>query len=288
MKKQNILFSALVLAGAMVFTSCSNSMKTQTPKLTTQLDSLSYAFGLANGEGLKMQSIQGEGDSINKKIEAFFEGVKEGYKQKEDKNPQLTMVADQFAQFINMQKNGFLGDSTLTFDYKLFRQGVINGLNNMTDMNMDSIQKYVNSTLQTRYEKKMEKQYGQYKTNNEKWLVENGKKPGVVTTADGLQYEVISKGNGPVPTDTNTVVVNYEGKLINDTVFDSSYKRKEPTEFRVDRVIKGWTEGLKLMPVGSKYRLYIPQNLAYGPSEQRGIPPFSTLIFDVELVSIKK
>lgn len=121
------------------------------------------------------------------------------------------------------------------------------------------------------------------------FLAENGKKPGIVTTATGLQYEVLQMGNGPKPTADQTVKVNYRGTLINGQEFDSSYKRGEPAEFPVNAVIPGWTEALQLMPVGSRWKLFIPSDLAYG---QRGagadIPGNSTLIFEVELMDIVK
>lgn len=122
----------------------------------------------------------------------------------------------------------------------------------------------------------------------EKFLAENKKKEGVKTTASGLQYKVLKEGSGASPKETDTVVTNYRGTLLDGTEFDSSYKRGEPASFPVNRVIKGWTEALQMMKPGSKYQLYIPANLAYG---ERGagqdIGPNSTLIFDVELMSIK-
>ncbi len=122
----------------------------------------------------------------------------------------------------------------------------------------------------------------------EKFLTESKTKEGVKTTAGGLQYKVVKDGNGPSPKDTDTVVVNYRGTLIDGTEFDSSYKRGEPATFPVNRVIKGWTEALQLMKVGSKYQLFIPSNLAYGErGASQEIGPNSTLIFDVELLSIK-
>lgn len=123
----------------------------------------------------------------------------------------------------------------------------------------------------------------------EAFLTANKKKAGVVTLADGLQYKVIKAGKGPQPTDNDTVTVNYAGTLINGTEFDSSYKRGQPATFPVDGVIPGWSEALKLMPVGSTWMLYIPANLAYGSA---GAPPLigpnETLIFKVELLSINK
>jgi FKBP-type peptidyl-prolyl cis-trans isomerase len=123
----------------------------------------------------------------------------------------------------------------------------------------------------------------------EDFLKENGKREGVVTTASGLQYEVITMGTGPKPTISSTVKTHYRGTLLNGTEFDSSYKRNEPISFPLNGVIKGWTEGLQLMPVGSKFKFYIPYHLAYG---ERGagqlIGPYETLIFEVELIAIEK
>ena len=122
----------------------------------------------------------------------------------------------------------------------------------------------------------------------EKFLAENKKKEGVKTTASGLQYKVLKEGSGPSPKETDTVVTNYKGTLLDGTEFDSSYKRNEPATFPVNRVIKGWTEALQMMKPGSKYQLFIPAALAYGErGAGRDIGPNSTLIFEVELLSIK-
>lgn len=125
------------------------------------------------------------------------------------------------------------------------------------------------------------------KAEGEKFLAENGKKEGVVTLKSGLQYEVMREGNGKKPKATDQVKCHYEGTLINGQVFDSSYKRNEPAVFPLNQVIPGWTEGLQLMQEGAKYRFYIPYILAYGESGAGGsIPPFATLIFDVELLEV--
>lgn len=121
-----------------------------------------------------------------------------------------------------------------------------------------------------------------------KFLAENKVKPGVVTTPSGLQYMVLRQGNGQRPMSSSRVRVNYEGKLLNGDVFDSSYARGEPAEFGLNQVIAGWTEGVALMPVGAKYRFWIPSNLAYGPNGAPGgkIGPDATLTFDVELMGV--
>jgi len=119
------------------------------------------------------------------------------------------------------------------------------------------------------------------------FLVTNKKRQGVVTTTSGLQYEVITQGSGPKPTLQDTVVCNYKGAFLDGNEFDNSYKRGEPAEFGVTRVIKGWTEVLQLMPAGSKYKVYVPYQLGYGASDYNGIPGGSLLIFEIELLSVK-
>lgn len=123
---------------------------------------------------------------------------------------------------------------------------------------------------------------------NTAWLISKKGEKGVIMTPSGLMYKVITKGTGAAPTDSSEVEVNYEGKLIDGKIFDSSYERKQPATFGVNQVIKGWTEGLKLMNEGSTYELYIPSELAYGEQGNQGIPPYSTLVFKVELLKVKK
>lgn len=146
-----------------------------------------------------------------------------------------------------------------------------------------------NAIIQNYLQRVSEEKFVVYKTEGENFLAENGKKEGIFTTASGLQYEVITAGNGATPTAEDTVEVHYHGTLIDGSVFDSSIQRGTPATFGVHQVIKGWTEALQLMPVGSTYRLYIPQELAYGAQPHPGGPikPFMALIFDVELISIR-
>ncbi len=120
------------------------------------------------------------------------------------------------------------------------------------------------------------------------FLEKNKARPGVKTTASGLQYEVITEGTGIKPTAADTFVVHYRGTLIDGTEFDASYNRGQPLTYPMNQVVRGWTEGLQLMPVGSKYKLYIPYNLAYGTNDNGSIPGGSTLIFEIELLDVKK
>lgn len=145
-----------------------------------------------------------------------------------------------------------------------------------------------NAIIQRYLQRVSEEKFVQYKTEGEDFLAENKNKPGVATTDSGLQYEVLHEGSGAKPGENDTVEVHYHGTLIDGTVFDSSVERGTPATFGVHQVIKGWTEALQLMSVGSKYRLYIPQELAYGTHPHPGGPikPYMTLIFDVELIAI--
>ena len=141
--------------------------------------------------------------------------------------------------------------------------------------------------MQSARAEKTKKEGEENKTKGEAFLAENKKKEGVQTLPSGLQYKIITKGTGPIPKSDDTVKTHYRGTLIDGTEFDSSYKRGEPATFGVTQVIKGWTEALLMMPVGSKWQLFIPSDLAYGPGGRPGIPPNATLLFDIELIAIE-
>lgn len=162
----------------------------------------------------------------------------------------------------------------------------------MTDVFSGSEMKFsdaeASQLLQQYVTAQSEEKYAGNKIAGEEFLAENGKKENITTTDSGLQFEVITEGDGETPDADNTVTVHYHGTLTDGTIFDSSIQRGEPATFGVSQVIKGWTEALQLMKVGSKYRLYIPQELAYGANPHPGgaIEPYATLIFDVELLNI--
>jgi FKBP-type peptidyl-prolyl cis-trans isomerase FklB len=166
-------------------------------------------------------------------------------------------------------------------------QGVLDALNNVAMPYSNDEMQAAFQQINDRMQANEAEQSKTLAASGEAFLAENAKKAGVTVTASGLQYEVVTQGTGAIPTATSKVKTHYHGTLIDGTVFDSSVNRGQPIDFPVNGVIAGWTEALQLMPVGSKYRLYIPHNLAYG---ERGagasIKPYSALIFDVELLDI--
>jgi FKBP-type peptidyl-prolyl cis-trans isomerase len=180
----------------------------------------------------------------------------------------------------------------MDIDQTAFIQGFQDGLNDakplMTPDEIRDIQQTAISEMRTRLTEKRQKAAEQNKTDGEAFLAENAKKEGVKTTESGLQYEILTEGTGPIPTETDQVKVNYAGRLLDGTEFDSSYTRGTPATFGVKGVIEGWTEALLMMKTGSKWRIYVPSELAY---KDRGagqkIGPNATLIFDVELLGIE-
>jgi FKBP-type peptidyl-prolyl cis-trans isomerase FklB len=187
---------------------------------------------------------------------------------------------------VNIGKN--MKTQGMDLDQGLLTQGIKDGLNSsktaMSDKDMEATMTAFQQEMMGKMQAKAEK----IKKEGETFLAANKKKEGVVTLSSGLQYKILKSGDGPKPTKDQTVKCHYRGTLIDGTEFDSSYKRGEPIEFPLTGVIRGWTEALELMPVGSKWQLFIPSDLAYG-LEGRGqvIGPNATLIFDIELVSIK-
>ena len=173
----------------------------------------------------------------------------------------------------------------------MFYKGFLDALHNDTTIfkTIDGAGAFFQATLAEDIDLKNEKLYGPNREAGVKFLAENAKDTSVVVLPSGLQYKVLVAGTGDIPKATETVKVRYEGRLVDGTVFDASSRHgDQPVSFRANQVIKGWTEALTLMPVGSKWTLYIPQELAYGEKEQGQIKPFSALIFDVELVDIDK
>ena len=265
-------------AGEPIKAKCPKEAKTV--ELTSYNDSLNYAFGVLNGAQIKMYLLAGDEDGTS--TEEFIENINKGLKMNV-RNPQIVSMGKNVGKAIREQEPvGLLGISGLETNFDLIKQGFINGLYDYTEqMDMQTAGQYVETVV-------ARLKYGEAKEAGEKYLQENALRDEVKTTESGLQYEVLVQGKGPKPTAESTVKVHYEGTLIDGTVFDSSYQRGEPIEFPLNGVIKGWTEGLQLMPVGSKYKLYIPYELGYGErGAGQSIPPYAALIFTVELLEIK-
>lgn len=263
-----------------------------TVDLASDGDSVAYLFGLSQADGLKMfMRQQLDVDSVY--TDSFSQGIQDRLntdpedKEKHAYNQGMNVAAQIEQMAGNLTKDYYAADPDKKIDPKVVAAGIFAGLYGTDPMPSQDAMKGFQERLNAQKQANMEKQYGANKTAGEAFLAENRTKPGVVELPSGLQYKVITEGNGPVPKATSKVKVNYEGHLIDGTEFDSSYKRKEPSSFKCNQVIKGWTEALCLMPAGSIWELYIPYNLAYGERATGKIPPFSTLIFTVELLEIE-
>ena len=264
-------------AGVVKKAKCGN--KAKVIDLNSTQDSLNYAFGLLNGHEIKLYVLakDSDGTMVKEFIEYVNKGLKGGIL-----NPQLVNMGEQIGKNIKEQESaGLLGEEKLTTNFEIIKQGFINGLCGFEE-GMDGQQagQYIQNTMNNL-------KYGNVKEQGEQFLAENRLKEGIIETESGLQYEVLTMGKGPKPSATDRVKVHYHGTLIDGTVFDSSVQRGEPIVFGLNQVIKGWTEGVQLMPVGSKFRFYIPQELGYGGGQAGSIPPYSTLIFEVELLGIE-
>lgn len=205
----------------------------------------------------------------------------------QEKSPQLKDQKDKVSYSIGMQIGFNLARQKVDINPDILAAGIKDSLANKPQLTTEQVK-----DIMAQFEKDMEqkqKDLGEKnKTEGAKYLEDNKKKPGVKTTASGLEYKVEKEGTGPEPKATDMVTVNYRGTLIDGTEFDSSYKRGQPATFPVNGVIKGWTEALQLMKKGAKYQLFIPSSLAYGERAMGpDIAPNSTLIFEVELMDIK-
>jgi FKBP-type peptidyl-prolyl cis-trans isomerase FklB len=290
MKKITFAALALIAALAASFSSCGNSPKAN---LKNDIDTVSYTIGMSQTRGLKEYLVNQLGVDTTY-MDAFIKGLNEGAKAGDDKKTAAYYAGIQIGQQISNQmikglnRELFGEDSTKTISMKNFLAGFIAGTTGKNQlMSMAQADSLADATVKTIKAREAEKQYGDNKIAGEKFLAENAKKEGVKVLPSGVQYKVIKEGSGDIPKDSSVVVVNYEGKTIDGKVFDSSYD-KEPVTFPANRVIKGWTEALVHMPVGSTWEVYIPQELAYGERSTGQLKPFSALIFKIELISIKK
>ena len=288
--KKFTFVATMAIAAASIVASCGNSTSSK-PNLKNDVDTLSYAMGMAQTQGLKQYLAQMEIDTTY--MDAFIKGLNEGANAGHDKKKAAYYMGIQIGQQIsNRMVKGinhelFGEDSTKTISLKNFMAGFIQGVKGKKGlMTVEQAGQVAQMKMMSIKAKNMEEQYGPLKKKGEAWMAANAKKPGVKTLPSGVQYKVIKEGAGQMPKDTSVVKVNYEGRLIDGTVFDSSYKNGQPVTLRANQVIKGWTEALVHMPAGSVWEVYIPQELAYGDREQGQIKPYSPLVFKIELISV--
>ena len=289
MKK--MMFAALAAVTAVMMYSCGNG----TPKanLKTDVDTVSYALGVDQSQGLKEYLVGNMGIDTTY-IDEFIKGLNEGANAGDNKKKAAyyagiqigQQISNQMVKSINFQLFG--NDSTKTISLKNLMAGFVSGVTGKGGlMTPDSARQVAQNMMRQIKAKSLMKEFGPNKEAGEKFLAENAKKEGIVTLPSGVQYKVLKEGKGVMPVDTSMVKVHYEGRTLEGTVFDSSYKRGEPTKFRLDQVIAGWKEALKNMPAGSTWEIYVPQELAYGERQQGAdIKPFSMLIFKIELLDV--
>ena len=284
-------FAALAVVAAVMMNSCGNG----TPKanLKSDIDTVSYAIGMAQTQGLK-DYLVGRLGVDTAYIDEFVKGLNEGANAGDDKKKAAYYAGIQIGQQIsNQMVKGinhelFGDDSTKTISLKNFMAGFVAGTTGKGGlMTVDSASMKAQEMMRSIKAKVLEKEFGANKKAGEEFLAKNAKAEGVVTLPSGVQYKVLKEGNGAIPADTSRVKVHYEGRTLDGKVFDSSYKRNQPTDFRANQVIKGWTEALTHMPAGSTWEVYIPQELAYGERQQgTDIKPFSVPIFKIELLEV--
>ena len=291
-----IMLTLVILAGVTLHTQAKDKNKKPntavqqpTVKLVSPSDTVSYIAGMAATDGLLPYLQQGFGVDAEHMADVI-RGFEEAQAHTDDSAFKAYAAGMQIANKVNSSilpnmKQAFEGSAD-SIRQAMFIKGFIAALQNDTTF---FAQSEASKLYRQRAEQVVETRNAAYKKENEDWLKANAKKEGMQTTPSGLQYKVLVAGNGPKPKATDKVKVKYEGRMIDGTVFDSSYKRDPQTNsFRCNEVIKGWTEALTMMPVGSKWEICIPQELAYGARQAGQIKPYSTLVFTVELLEIEK
>lgn len=291
MKKISVIAAAFM---ALVMGSCSNG----TPKaeLKSDVDSLCYAIGMANSQGLKDYLVMRMGVDTTY-LNEFIKGLNEGANAGDNKKMQAYFAGVQIGQQLSVQmvpglnQELFGADSSLYVGQNNFVAGFVAGtLEDTVVMTMEDANLYAEKNMRQIKARQMEAQYGENKKAGEAFMAEIAKKEGVKQLEEsGIYYEVITEGKGQIPADTSFVKVKYEGTLIDGTVFDGNLDAEKPMTFRCNQVIPGWTLALTHMPAGSKWKVYIPQEMAYGEREAGAvIKPYSTLVFIIDLVSVGK
>lgn len=302
MKRNKVIIAlAIFVASAFSIEGFAAKKKEKTQKkpeksvveLSSQSDTLSYVAGMSMTQGL-VDFLQHSLKVDTAYMADFISGVEKAIESGDDPQFKAYMAGMEIAkQLKEKMLPGMareLQDSPDSLVEELAYRGFIDALQgDTTYYNIDDASLLFKDLMSEAKEAKTEKLYGENRRAGEQFLAENAKKEGVVTTESGLQYKVLVEGKGEKPQASDRVKVNYEGRLVDGTVFDSSAKHGDkPLEFRANQVIKGWTEALTLMPVGSKWELYIPYDLAYGERDSGKIKPYSALVFTVELVEIVK
>jgi FKBP-type peptidyl-prolyl cis-trans isomerase FklB len=299
MKSAFVIALAALVAGASYNTAEAGKKKTKEVKkvaeevvapvsLVTGSDSLSYAAGMMMTNGLVgylQQQLKVDTAYMADFVKGFNESIADTSDPREVALRAGRQIADQLKQsMLPRIKADFTDTPDSIINTLLFRGFADALLGDTTVMKADWAQNFFGERQSYNNKVKAEKQI----KPGRDFLAANATKEGVITTPSGLQYKILVKGEGKVPQPTDKVKVHYEGRLIDGTVFDASSKHgTEPASFRADQVIRGWAEALTMMPVGSKWQLFIPQELGYGERQAGQIPPYSTLIFDVELVGIE-
>lgn len=263
--------------------------------LRTQTDSLNYALGVANGDGIKNYHFQNK--PLEECIGVFMKSLDEAFTgDKPFVKPDSTNI---YAPIIEMgnkvgtslkaQANtGLMGIPNIKVEFQLIRKGVEDGMrDNNSLMSPASSQKYLQESTAKISQQNISSEDKLNKTASEEFMAKNKLRKEVITTQSGLQYEIIKKGNGEFPSNSSKVKVLYKGSRIDGSTFDEKSKSDQTIAFKLSEAIKGWTEALQLMPVGSKFKVYIPQELAYGNVKHGNIKPFSALIYEIELLSIE-
>jgi len=291
MKRISILSVIIIMMLGLGLGACSSfSSKTE---LKSDIDSLSYFVGMARSEGIFNYLTFQAGVDTNY-MDDFYKGFRDGAKNYGPKEvaylegKRLAILINN--QWVDMMNDDiFMGDSGQSIDRKLMLAGFFQGVKNHNDTEIFQVQSFAQLKMDMIKDNYRKTKYAVLIETGEKLLADNKNRADIKTTESGLQYKIITEGFGAIPDDKARVKVNYRGKLADGTEFDSSYKNDAPSTYYVSGgIIKGWTEALKLMPVGSKWELYIPQDLAYGSNGQMPIiPPYATLIFEIELLEIE-
>ncbi|MDD4992982.1 MAG: FKBP-type peptidyl-prolyl cis-trans isomerase [Paludibacter sp.] len=293
--KKNI---KIVIASLIFATTCFGQTVTTQNQilLRTQTDSLNYTLGVANGDGIKNYYLKDK--PLEEFIGVFMKYLDAGFATNNqfvkpdstNKYADIIELGNKVGNALKTQvSTGLMGNPGLNVDLQIIRKGLEDGLrSNFSILSAEGAQKYLQETMIKISQQSISPEDKLNKTACEEFLAKNKLRKEVITTKSGLQYEILKKGKGSLPTETSNVKVTYIGTKIDGTVIDDRSKPKQALVFKLSETIKGWMEAIQLMPVGSKFKIYIPQELAYGIVKKDEIKPYSALIFEIELLSFEK